>query len=106
MGGLIVLLIDTLQAGKEDKDFEWDRAPDDVEAKRNHSGPAFGTINPNLVWSIEEEVDDALIGEDDREDHTDRDAVSDIWKEEDGLENLLEPFDGIKGDGDKEGEDC
>jgi hypothetical protein len=40
---------------------------------------------------MENEVDDALIVEENGEDHADRDRVGDIRDEEDGLEEFLEP---------------
>src|SRR5574344_608931 len=80
--------------------------PDDVNAKSDHGLPSrSGLVNPWLRAEAKDEVDNALIVEENGEDHADRNRVCDVRDEENRLEQLFERLDRVQTDGDEKRND-
>ena len=99
-GSIVILLIDVLQAREENQNLKRQAVPNDVDAKGDHGAPLRGAlVNPLRISEVEDEVDDTLIVEQNSEDHTNGDRVSDVRNEENRLEKLFKRRNRIETDG-------
>ena len=121
-GRFVVLPVDGLQAAQQDQNLEGQGVPDDVDDHHHHIGGVGGAVvdpvDPGSAEELNDVVDDAGSHHDlvfraveaahdvehGGEHHADGDGVGHVGQEENGLQGLLQKFDGVQRHGDQQGQ--